>query len=502
MNNNGIALPLAILLVLVVTITSGTMIMAINNEFGLRKETASQLSARYAAEAGIEHGIALYQDAIISRIKIEKEKTESCQDQEIALKVSGESASTGEASYSFCINDAVQINVVALRATVEPYNIIGCEANLDSNKNTIKISSEGKYRLSKYVIDAEISFSDNGQSYKVNKWSKVRKQTCPDGEGGSGGLFDNIFLFGNKLEFGGKYLNGEGATVVLTGDFGKNINGGAELNVSNLIVEGNLKFDGGGQPVGARFSPGYIHIKKDLELSGGRDIYGKVYVGRNATLKDAVFNEDLYIYGDANLIGGTYNGDIYVMGNLTIKDPHINGNVYVHGNLTIGWTPNISASSKIYYKGTISHPQDYVLGDKYAQTGNPSSPPAEPVYDFSIPQLRPENWYSENEYASGVSYTNRKMYVTSNVSLNKDSLQSFENIVIVSTGNITIDRGWAGDTSGVLFAPYGKVILKNAGNFEGLVIVRDGFEADAGGSTVTFKSISEYFDSSEKYPFE
>ncbi|OEH84223.1 hypothetical protein BHU72_12530 [Desulfuribacillus stibiiarsenatis] len=56
-NRSGLALPLVILVVLLVTLLSGVMLTALNNEFRTRAATEEIISTKYFSEAGIEHGI-------------------------------------------------------------------------------------------------------------------------------------------------------------------------------------------------------------------------------------------------------------------------------------------------------------------------------------------------------------------------------------------------------------------------------------------------------------
>ena len=66
-------------------------------------------------------------------------------------------------------------------------------------------------------------------------------------------------------------------------------------------------------------------------------------------------------------------------------------------------------------------------------------------------------------------------------------------------GNITLTRGGT-EVSGVLFAPFGKVTFIGT-SFKGTVIARDGFFVTSGGTTVTYKSVADFYSSAEDYPW-
>ncbi len=75
------------------------------------------------------------------------------------------------------------------------------------------------------------------------------------------------------------------------------------------------------------------------------------------------------------------------------------------------------------------------------------------------------------------------------------------NIVIIArNGDITITGMGSSGVTGVFFAPKGKVTF-NGKSLEGVVIARDGFFVESGGTTVTFKNIDQYISNPEDYPF-
>lgn len=57
-NQKGAAFPIAIFMIILLTMLTGIMMKALNNEFRIHKVTEDRVIARYVAEAGAEHGIA------------------------------------------------------------------------------------------------------------------------------------------------------------------------------------------------------------------------------------------------------------------------------------------------------------------------------------------------------------------------------------------------------------------------------------------------------------
>lgn len=72
-------------------------------------------------------------------------------------------------------------------------------------------------------------------------------------------------------------------------------------------------------------------------------------------------------------------------------------------------------------------------------------------------------------------------------------------IVVAHNGDISVGGGGT-TVTGVFFAPKGKVTF-NGDHFEGLVIARDGFHIDSGGTEVFFMPISHYISDPADYPF-
>ncbi|WP_028573974.1 prepilin-type N-terminal cleavage/methylation domain-containing protein [Desulfonatronovibrio hydrogenovorans] len=283
---------------------------------------------------------------------------------------------------------------------------------------------------------------------------------------------ENVFLYGNQLEFAGSNIVGHGATIVIQGGLDtEDFNRGASIAVTNIYIGGSVSLDGGSASLGSSTEPGVIYIGGDLELWGGRrDIYG----------------------------------DVYVNGNFRLKDARIHGNVYVDGNVELGWTPWLSTDSRIYYSGNLAHPSNYdqsILAKLVSVDeieGAPGYDHTLQMPEYDIPGPRPEQWYADRGYvSSGALVDGLKIFAANYTST--AWRPTAENVVIVSTGDITITGLGGSGLTGVLFAPNGRVFFGGA-FFEGTVIARDGFFVTSGGTTVTFRNIEDFFESGDDIP--
>jgi len=276
---------------------------------------------------------------------------------------------------------------------------------------------------------------------------------------------ESVFVYGTALEFKGNSVNGPGATIILTGDLiGTSLAYGSFVNVSNIYINGSVNLDFGGGGLGSEVEPGAICVNGDLRLwTGGRHIFG----------------------------------DVYVNGNFDLKDAKIHGNVYVNGDLNLGDTPTIADNARIYYTGTFDHPasMDQTILDKCIHN---STVPGFTMPDLEIPPTKPEDWYTDKGYATGGSLEDGVKIFAQNYTSTSGAAKNV--IIIASDGNISITSGWSGPVTGVFFAPRGRVTFEG-GTFEGVVIARDGLFATFYGSTVTFKNIEEYIADPDDYPF-
>ncbi|MEK3981050.1 hypothetical protein MKY37_18740 [Psychrobacillus sp. FSL K6-2836] len=282
---------------------------------------------------------------------------------------------------------------------------------------------------------------------------------------------ENVFIYGSKYAFSGNSTDGPNGKMIILGDINSSeLNGGSLSNVSNIEVQGSVILDGGSAGMGSKTSPGTIIIQGSFtSWSGTRQIYG----------------------------------DIYVNGDFRIKDAHINGNIFVDGNVEIGWTPQISKDSLVYYTGTITFPKDMSksITDKFIKS---DTVPKKTLSNTINPSLKTKEWFSENGYTSSLEdRVNNKIYVKDfNYQWNgwQPSGDIFQNLVIVSENDISLTNVWNQTMTGVLYAPNGKVTF-NGSNFEGVIISKDGVFITSGGTNVKLKNIAEYFPYKESAPF-
>lgn len=278
---------------------------------------------------------------------------------------------------------------------------------------------------------------------------------------------NDVFVYGNQLSFSGAAVSGPDATVILTESLTtSDLNGGTSIAVHTLYVDGDITLDGGSAGLGSSTNPGNIYVNGDMSLlSGGRDIYG----------------------------------DVYVNGSFSLKDARIHGNVYVNGDVTLGWTPTLDTDSNIYYTGTLSYPA-YYSTSILAKCIHMDTVPGFTMPAQAIPSAKSADWYAARGYvSSGALADNLKIFA------NSYSSSSWSNtvndvVIIASTGDISITGLGGSGLRGVLFAPNGKVTF-NGGFFEGVVIARGGFDVTSGGTQVTFTNLETYFSNPDDYPF-
>jgi PKD repeat protein len=278
----------------------------------------------------------------------------------------------------------------------------------------------------------------------------------------------DVFVYGDQLSFSGATVSGPDATVILTKPLTtSDLNGGTSIAVHTLYVNGDVTLDGGSAGLGSPSNPGNIYVNGNMNLlSGGRDIYGNVYVA-----------------GDFNL-----------------KDARIHGNVYVNGDVTLGYTPTLDADSHIYYTGTLTYPQYYNHPEITSKCVQQSTVPGFTMPDQALPATKSADFYAARGYlTSGLLASNLKIFADGYSSTSW--MPSATNVVIIArNGDITLTGLGGSSVSGVLFAPNGRVTFEG-GSFTGVVIARDGFDCISGGTLVTFTNLEDYFSSSADYPF-
>lgn len=302
--------------------------------------------------------------------------------------------------------------------------------------------------------------------------------TNPGDSGDSGGgttpglINENVFVYGSSFEFQGSSVVGNNATLIIKGNLDTSkLNGGAAIQVSNIIIDGSLDLNGGSAAIGHPTMPGKIIITHNFNLwSGTRNIYGDVYVGGNFYIKDAI----------------------------------IHGNVYVDGDVEINWTPQIKENARIYYTGNLKHPASMSssITSKFIKT---DSIPKVEIPNYSLPSLKSDQWYANNGYSNSLSVNSAKIFDNNvNISIGQNHLSGSNtfNAIIVSKGDINVRvEDWNHTLSGILFAPNGKVTFTGR-EFKGIVISKYGFVTKQGGSTIVSKPMTDFFNNPDQYPFE
>jgi PKD repeat protein len=281
---------------------------------------------------------------------------------------------------------------------------------------------------------------------------------------------EGVFVYGNVLNFQGGNINGPDATVVVTGGLSTaDTNLGASVNVTTIYIDGDVNLLSGSASLGSSTNPGKIYVNGSLSLgNGGRNIYGDVHVARNFYLKDA----------------------------------RIHGKVYVDGNLTLDWTPWIADDARIYYTGNFTYPPT-MSTDILNKCIHQATVPGFNMPDQEIPPTKAANWYATRGYVLGNPplTSNLKVFDSSYSPTSISGESTANNVIIIAhEGDIALtELGWI-HVKGVLFAPNGKVTF-SGGSFEGLVIARDGFFVESGGTQVTFKNLDQYIGDPNDYPF-
>lgn len=313
---------------------------------------------------------------------------------------------------------------------------------IEENRRDYKIVSEGKIGESTRKVYSVISIT----------WVDSKQV----------GDLDDIFIYCPKFSFTGSSINGEGGTIVAGGLVTHDLNGGSELNVTNLYFGGTVIMNGGSASFGSKNKPGSIYVNGDLRLENGyRNVYGDVYVNGNAKLKDVVFHGDVYV-----------NGDVLCIEN--------------------GPTPK----GKIYYTGRLETPYWYGQ-DKLSKFIKVDSVPSFtlPRFDVSKKEM---SWYSQNGYtiAGNISMNvipdNAKYVVDSFYSNHHTSPKG--TIVIISENDIEI-KGWR-NLTGVLVSLNGRVKLE-VGSFTGVILSKDNFTASGGGWNINMRILSDFFTDSK-----
>lgn len=451
-NKSGFTMIVAVLALMLITILGFAITGITMSHLKMTKVDSRSQSAYYIAEAGINYMV----DKINSEVKAED-----------SFETSEEFFAWLEEQYlgsSFVIGEEGGINNVAF----------------ERNKGNQPIAT---------IVISETETNDDAKDYKIVSKGKIGNSTrtvsliiSVGWEGGGEKEFDmeEIFVFSPEatIAFKGGAINGQGNTIIIDGLQGSNFNQGAKINVTNIYSNGSIFIDSGATSIGCEAEPGIIYINGDLTLKNGdRNVYG----------------------------------DVIVKGNFELKDARLHGNVYVYGDLRLDTVPTIYKN--IYYIGDIVHIKNNNQNviSKCIKVNSPNDFP-DHIKSFSMPQaeirLKDDSWFLNNGYTiveeiidpiNNILPNNAKIYSKVDYSGKAENTgrnpQNME--IVISQGNINITPKWGNiGINAALIAPYGSVTVSHQ-YFKGIVISKEGFIMNTGGSTATMLKLSDFFGEGE-----
>lgn len=436
----GFALIIVIIGLALMSILGFAIIGVTASNFKMSKIDSRSQSAYYIAEAGLNK---VMND--ISKLA-ENNEYETADDffEEIDAYFNTQYDDEG----NFIINDFEKNNNEIPKAIINIQEII-----IDEDTKNYIIESVGKIGNSTRKVSTTIGLA----------WEEEQGSddfTVEDFE-------EEVFVYSPSIYFSGSSVSGDGGTVISGGLTTNDLGGGSSINVTNIYFNGPVIMDGGSASFGNADEPGNIYVNGNLELlNGDRNMYGDIHVNGNFKLKDAIIH-----------------GKVYVNGNLEFTENNINKDLKEY-------------LEYIEYTGDLIDPKNFKadLGDKLRKV---DSVPSFTIPEFSI-ELKEDSWYMENGYIikGNVEETvpDNARWVVNNYNyfnwprwdVNDGYL---DNIVIISRNDIIINT--ATSFSGILIAPNGKVTI-NQGEFNGVIISKDGFEAGYG-SIVNMFPLSDFF---------
>ncbi|HHV95286.1 MAG TPA: prepilin-type N-terminal cleavage/methylation domain-containing protein [Clostridiaceae bacterium] len=332
--------------------------------------------------------------------------------------------------------------------------------------------------------------------------------------------------------------------------------GSGVLSSNDIYVGGSVIHEGGKNSINAK---GNLYVRGSVITADSGIIQlnsaNTVIINGNVSERVSIKAKDVYINGNVILDGSsTFNcNNLYITGNLEVKNSSstinadktiIQGGIKLNGgtkisvsNLFVGkdvvfqnWADAISSTrysiaGKItpYGSRTIT---DHISGTRIydmesipaftipAEPAKPEIPVPMPIpdelpkYDLGV-TLRPDEWYIQHGYTKPDKLVdNIKIFSKDDCSYSPywsneqgKNITEFNNIVIVSKGDINLKRGDIKVNNAFLYAPFGKVTFEG-NSFTGIVIARDGFEVKQGSAEVEFKTLEECFNNSSEYPFQ
>lgn len=446
------------------------------------------------------------------------------------------------------------------------FNINGNnQVSIDNNSNgTIVITNDNNKDITfggNVSLDVKNIYIDKtGNSIKIKGSSNLGLENLTEIINLSGDLdvsgatslnSNEIFIDGFTSISGSSQINGKEQILI---DGGTNLEGvssitsnvvqingdllldnSSSITASELYIYGDLIIDSGTSSISANeiYISGDVIIKNSVGINNPSNT-GSIFIKGNLLLESWNNNisvNDIHIEGTTNLGKGSYlsANEIYLNGLTTLNQSStiknftslfINENLYLPGKFSkiLGGTSYIygdisiegsgaNIEGNLAYTGTLNSTQGISAN---IITPNPFPPynhigliplfeAIPPNPEVNMPILKPRNWYINNGYSlnSHLWESNTNIYYEGN--FYNGSWQDIENVIIIATGDVNISGN--GKFTGIIIAPNGKVSYSGR-HFEGLVIAKDGFYLTQGNAACIFKSISNYIDDINKYPFE
>lgn len=385
-------------------------------------------------------------------------------------------------------------------------HVIRSQSEKEKEFLEIKKAKIYDFNLNEELVQVELfldeeSADQDWYKFKIARWRW--KIPPPDGGDSIYDLIENedLFVIGAGFAMAGNIVTGNGASIYLDSNLlGKDLNDGTQIRVSNVYITGDVDLSNG-EGLGSITDPGNILVEGNIKLDGGADIYGDVYVQGNLDLMNGSLHGNIYVQGDFNFTNGSVYGDVYVNGNLHIKDGKLNnGNIYVNQNVTVDWQPKIQMGSMVYYYGKISYPA-YFDVSQFEQIATLVPVLKKLLPKVGVPAPKLPQWYEENGYIlNGPLVNDAKIYVTSGDYIKTPPDETISNVIVVNlAGKINIQGGGL-NLSGVMYSPYGHVTIGGK-SFTGFIIASEGANMSAGGMEITFEDIKTYISDSSQYPF-
>ncbi|QUH26659.1 hypothetical protein [Serpentinicella alkaliphila] len=511
-NKQGSALMIVLLVLVVVSIFGMSLLSVSLSNYKLTYIERDFQSVYYIAEAGVREAIHEIESKILAIYNSSQGDNPDSFFAAIVSELNGKSY-TYEESFGH-----IPVATISLQQS----SVVG-------NQRTYLIKSKGDIGDRTRTVSSEIRI----------EW--VPKSTST--------LLPTVFTLGNGFTFTGNTINGAGSSAIVNGNLTPaNLNGGSFNGVSNVYVSGSLHF-GGSTTFGSPIQPGVIVVQENYRMQSNSTVNGDVYVGKNYThdnnarfrgelhiKENATINNvgtfdknmyvgrdyelnntlthdgKLYVHGNGRVTNrGTFNDDIHFGGNFeSTNTATYRGNVYVNGNANLQ-EGNFYKDVYVTGNATVSSNVKLFSGAQVRQASTPTIPA---VTTMTIPQyelkLRTDEthiqsgrlmytWYQQNgytQYDSNLTLNqipnNFKAIIEGSFSSSHHTSPSGNIVIISKEGNINIGN-WR-HISGVLIAPKGSINLNGIASFTGVAISRDGVFMNAGGSTLTSRDLSYYFD--------